>query len=167
MTRRELAGWGLFSLLGGAVNAGATEALSDDLEARCRREVEELHQFFEDWFNGVLEPTDASFQRFDEVIDADFVIISPGGRLSPRAPLSSGLRGAHGSWKTAGDGKIWIAGFQLHRTAGDFAIVTYEEWQRHGGETRGRLSSAFFGQRDGTPNGLAWLHLHEVWMPSE
>lgn len=142
----------------------------DGLEERCRREVVELHQFFQDWFNGTLGRTDESYARFADVIDDDFVLISPEGRMTPRPPLIERLRGAHGAWKEGGDGKpgrIWIENFRLHRMAGDLAVVTYEEWQEVGGETRARLSTAVMGKRKGTPAGVVWLHLHEVWMPVE
>lgn len=175
MTRRELTGLGLLGMVGtaasvgGQADKGGSEHLDltgPNLEEPCRLEVLQLHQFFQDWFNAVLEPTDANFERFASVIDLDFVIISPEGSLSPRAPLLEGLRGAHGSWAAQGDGKIWIENYQLHRVAGGFAVVTYEEWQRIGGKVRTRLSTAFFGRHDSTPNGVTWLHLHEVWMPS-
>jgi hypothetical protein len=32
------------------------------------------------------------------------------------------------------------------------------------GESRGRLSTALFRERDDTPNGVEWLHVHEVWI---
>ena len=135
------------------------------MEEQCRQEVLELHQFFQDWFNGVLEPTDESFARFADVIDEDFVLISPSGRMTGRAPLVERLRGAHGSAKESGS-RIWIESYRLHRLAGDFAVVTYEEWQEgRDGEAGGRLSTAFFGRREGMPNGVVWLHLHEVWLP--
>jgi hypothetical protein len=43
-------------------------------------------------------------------------------------------------------------------------LATYEEWQVIEGETRGRLSTALFRNREGTPNGIEWVHLHETWM---
>ncbi len=86
--------------------------------------------------------------------------------MTERGPLVERLRGAHRAWREDGGdaGRIWIENFRLHRLAEDFALVTYEEWQEVGGEVRGRLSTAFFGRREGTPNGVVWLHLHEVWL---
>lgn len=170
MTRRDLNFWCLFGALAGAVgpasaSTGSKTSNPQDLEARCHREVDELHRFFEDWFLARLPSTDAAFERFASVMDKDFIIISPSGRMTRRGPLTDNLRGAHGAWKATDDAKIWIENFQLHRTLGDAVLVTYEEWQQRGDAPRGRLSSALFGPRPGTPNGVAWLHLHEVWLP--
>ena len=132
------------------------------METRCRDEVIELHRFFQDWFNAVLEPD--GFSRFTGVMADGFVIVTPDGGLVGLAELSDGLRGAHGRWQ--GEGRIWIEGFRLHRVEGDVAVVTYEEWQDEGGEVKGRLSTALFRRREGTPNGVEWLHLHEVWLPA-
>ena len=137
------------------------------MEEACRQEVVELHQFFQDWFNGILEASDESFARFADVIDEDFVIVQPNGEMTARGPLVDRLRKSHGSRKEGGQIRIWIENYRLHRSAGDLAVVTYEEWQDLGGEVRGRLSTAVFGRREEMPNGVVWLHLHEVWMPPE
>ena len=80
--------------------------------------------------------------------------------------MTEGLRGAHGRWGSK-PGRIWIERFRFHHRLGEAAVVTYEEWQEVDGETRGRLSTAVFGAREGRPNGVVWLHLHEVWLPTE
>ena len=33
------------------------------------------------------------------------------------------------------------------------------------GTITGRVSTAVFRERADTPNGLAWLHVHETWLP--
>jgi hypothetical protein len=134
------------------------------MEKRCHREVVELHRFLESWFNGVLESSDEGFARFAEAMDDGFILISPGGEMSELAPLVAGLRVAHGRWTSAA--RIRVEKVRLHRLLGeDAAVVTYEEWHEVGDEVRGRLSTAVFGRREGTPNGVVWLHLHEVWLP--
>ena len=132
------------------------------MEKRCRDEVLELHRFFQDWFNAVLEPD--GFSRFADVMADGFVIVTPEGRLRDLGELSDGLRRAHGAWK--GEGRIWIEDVRLHRVEGDVAVVTYEEWQDVRGEIKGRLSTALFRRREGIPNGVEWLHVHEVWLPA-
>ncbi len=169
MNRRDLS-LCLFGALAGVAgpamaSTDAEPTEQDDLEARCRREVDELHRFFEDWFLARLPATDDAFQRFASVMDDNFLIISPSGRMMRRGSLVDHLRSAHGAWKATGNAKIWIEKFQLQRTLGDAALVTYEEWQQRGEAPRGRLSSALLGPRPETPNGVAWLHLHEVWLP--
>ena len=44
-------------------------------------------------------------------------------------------------------------------------LVSYQEWQDMDGRTRGRRSTAVMKRVEGKPNDLAWLHVHETWMP--
>ncbi len=142
-------------------------ASEDAMQARCEKEVLELHRFFQDWFNGVLEPTDEDFARFRDVMAEGFVIVTPGGSLREREALVSRLRSAHGSWRRDGQpaGRLWIENVRFHRREGALALVTYEEWQETGDGTRGRLSTALFRPREDAPNGVEWLHVHETWLP--
>ena len=138
------------------------------MEQRLSSEVVELHQFFEDWFNGVLPPTDAAFERFSSVLADDFLIISPGGELTEREELLARLEAAHGIWReNRRPGRIWIENLVVRHQVGDQALVLYEEWQEIEGETRGRLSTALFERRDGLPNDVEWVHVHEVWLPNQ
>ena len=51
--------------------------------------------------------------------------------------------------------------------ADDLYLALYEEWQHAEKTTTGRLSSALFGPRSGAPNSVAWLHVHETWLPAK
>ena len=135
------------------------------MEERCRQEVIELHQFFQDWFNGNLATTKAYFARLTDVLGAEFVIVGPDGRLTERATLITGLRQAYGS---RNDFKIWIENFRFHSYRGSMVVVTYEEWQQAGdGSIAARISTAVFQEKVGTPNGVMWLHVHETWLARE
>lgn len=127
-------------------------------------EIVELHAFFEGWLGGTLPPTDAVYARLAETMAPEFALVTPGGKLVPRKQLLAQLRAAHGSrpgWR------IWIQDPKLRLQAGDLLIATYEEWQRHGdGIVTGRLSTAIFRARPAAPNGLAWVHVHETWLPT-
>jgi len=138
------------------------------MEQRCSDEVLELHQFLEEWFNAKLPPTDEAYRRFSSVMAEEFILISPNGVLSEREELVDRLRDAHGMWRQASrPGRIWIENLTVRHQVGDQAMVLYEEWQEFEGEIRGRLSTAVFRRRAGTPNDLEWLHLHEVWLPNQ
>jgi len=144
----------------------AEEAMSEDsMEARCHREVIELHKFFEGWFNGDAD-TSGDFDRFEDVMAEGFVIVTPEGRAIERQDLVDGLRRARRSWRQDGaeGGRIWIESLRLHHAEGDLALVTYQEWQEVQGVVKGRLSTALFRTRDDTPNGVEWLHVHETWL---
>ena len=135
------------------------------MEEQCRREVNELHEFFVDWFNGESEAPE--FSRFERALARGFVIITPDGRLRERVEILEQVRNARGSWQQPGEppGCIHIENFQLRWQHGNVILCSYEEWQEGRAETKGRLSTAVFGLRAETPNGVEWLHLHEVWLP--
>jgi hypothetical protein len=138
------------------------------MERRCSDEVVQLHQFFQDWFNATLPPTTEEFERFSSVMAEKFVIISPNGELTERDELLERLQDAHGIWhEMSRPGRIWIENLQVRHQVGDQILVLYEEWQEIEGESRGRLSTALFRRCEGTPNGIEWLHVHEVWLPEQ
>lgn len=128
----------------------------------CRKEIEELHQFFQDWFNGDLPQTDASFARFADVMAPDFEMVVPNGRSVPIISLQPALRQRYNSWQ---NGRIWIKNVRVHWQKRDLLLVVYEEWQAVDGEENGRLSSVLLQQQPNLPNGLLWLYVHETWLP--
>ena len=136
-----------------------------DIESHCRKEVVELHEFFQQWFAGVLPQTDEAFDRFASVMADEFHIVSPVGRIMQRDTILEAVRAAHGSG--GGGVKIWIKNHTHRLTIGDAALVTYEEWQTKGDETRGRLSSALLRVKAGLLNDLQWLHVHETWLQDD
>ena len=127
-------------------------------------EVVGLHDFFQGWLDGTLPETDAVYARLAATTAPEMLIVTPGGERVLGAQLAAELRGAHGSrpgWR------MWIEAAELRLEAGGLLVVTYEEWHRSAaGEVRGRLSTAVLREQAGTPHGLAWLHVHETWLPA-
>ena len=132
--------------------------------ARCRREIEGLHAFFVDWYDGVLD--EDTFARMDAAIGDGFQLVTTTGAVLDRAAVRSMVREGYG--KTAGEGfDIEIRNVALVRDLGEKVLVRYEEWQLTGeeGDEReedGRVSTVLLREADGTPEGLEWLDLHET-----
>ena len=128
-------------------------------------EIVELHDFFQEWLDGTLPATDEAYARLVDTQVPEFVIITPGGELIPGPTLLAQLRAAHGSrpgWR------IWIDNAELRLEQSGLSVATYEEWQRHAdGTVTGRISTVVFHEQPGTPNGLAWVHVHETWLPEQ
>ena len=126
-------------------------------------EIVELHEFFVGWLGGALPATDGVFSRLTDTVAEEFLLIGPNGERTPRARLIAELRAGHGSrsgWT------MWIENAELRFRAAGLVVATYEEWQRYAdGTITGRVSTAVFRERADTPNGLAWLHVHETWLP--
>lgn len=141
-------------------------------EALYTREVEALHRFFQDWFNGELPNTDEAFARFADALDTDFFIVPPSGHLADRPRLLELLRPGHGRYEGDYRGRVWVENVKIRRLEENLAVVTYEEWQKTvnaSGVTlddpRGRLSSALLRLDPEAPGGVRWLHVHETWLP--
>ena len=131
----------------------------------AKTEVEQLHRFFQDWFNGDLPNTDAAFARFDTVMGEAFEMVVPAGATVPRPALMKGLRGAYGKNKHA-PCRIWIEAVSVRQLADGLVLVAYQEWQEMDGQVKGRQSTAIMRQVGDKPNNLVWQHLHETWLPS-
>jgi hypothetical protein len=126
---------------------------------RIAQEIVELHDFFTGWFTGELE-SDA-FSRLEDSLDEDFYLISPSGDIDDRDALLESVRRAHGSRES--DFTIRIEHIEPRSAHGDVHVATYEEIQPADatGPPR-RLSTVVFAEDLGCPNGLRWLHVHEV-----
>lgn len=170
-TRRRLTFLAALSALAllviGRGATGPRAAAEESMDDRCRTEVEQLHEFFVGWMSGRLEADPGTFRRLDDVLAAEFEMVSPDGERIMRDQLTSGLLSAHGvhAGRTR-PFRIRIVNYRGHPLDRNLLLATYEEWQVIEGETRGRLSTALFRNRKGTPNGVEWVHLQETWKPA-
>lgn len=132
----------------------------------CRREIEELHAFFEGWFEGTLPDDETTFARVADALAEDFELISPDGLRRDRNAILASIRDGYGSH--AGEGRqfrIEIHDVRPRLVVADAALLTYEEWQTSDGSENRRLSSAWFRGTDEAPFGVRWVHLHETALP--
>lgn len=132
----------------------------------CRREIEELHVFFEEWFEAAVPDDDVTFARVAEALAEDFELISPDGRRRDRDTTLASIRGGYG--EHAGEGKefrIEIHDLRVRWALDGGALLTYEEWQTSDGSENRRLSSAWFRRAEEAPRGVRWVHLHETALP--
>lgn len=135
------------------------------MDEKCRKEITELHRFFQDWLTGRLPATDEAFARFAGVLDHEFEIITPTARILGREELLRSFRGAHSTHCERPRFRIRIEDVQGRPLQGNVYLATYQEWQGNDDDARGRLSTALFEAQAGTPHGVSWLHVHEVWIP--
>jgi hypothetical protein len=145
----------------------AQPTIEDGMEQQCKEEVVQLHRFFEDWFRGRLDDTDPEFARFAGVLGESFSFVSTDGVLLDRTTLLDAVRGSYASWRGDPAARIWIENARLLHHHGELATMVYEEWQQVGERIRGRLSTVVFQLAADRPNGVVWLHVHEVWLPED
>jgi len=128
---------------------------------RCVAEINELHQFFEDWLTGTLPETDAAFERVERALGPGFRLIHPSGSWRSRGDVLKGLRAGYGGQP---DLTIQIRDAQLVDEGEELLLATYEEWQEAGDSSDGRLSTVLFRRAEEGPNGLRWIHVQETWI---
>ena len=118
------------------------------------REVRDLHRFFAAYFSGA----ETDLGRLVDALAPGFRMIGPDGIERDR----DGTIAAVGASAGAHDVEIEIRNPRLV-TDGPPLVVTYEEWQRVGGDDTftGRVSTALLEPHDG---GFRWLHVHETWL---
>lgn len=123
----------------------------------AQTEIEILHRFFTDWFNGAIAQDEILFTSgFAEKMAAEFVIIPPSGQIMTREQILEAVRQSYGRHTNF---EITIRNVQIHWETAGFVLATYEEWQAG----KGRLSTALLEMSE-TP---IWHHVHETWLPEE
>lgn len=132
------------------------------LARRCRREVDELHEFFEGWLSGTLKP--GTFGRVEAALAREFSMVGPDGIRRAREPLLGRIRRGRGSRP---DLRIRIRDVRVVFSGEDRCLLTYEEWQDAPDMSAGRISTALFRREEKAPAGVVWVHLHETWIPEE
>lgn len=146
--------------------SASTMSSAKHTEASAIAEIQQLHQFFEDWFRGTLEKTPAAFQRFEHVMAAEMSFIAPSGAPLSRAALVDFLWQSHG--KNQNDAlRIWTENETARVINDDVIVGVYEEHQELDGQHSVRRSSVFFQASDTAPNGWQWQHVHETWIATE
>ena len=137
------------------------------MEESCKNEVIELHKFFEQWFKAEIENSSEFFARFESVISKEFLLIMPTGKTTTREEIIKQIRNGYGSRKDDEvPYRLWVKDIQCRMIEGNLCLVTYEEWGEIRSKINARLSSALFRKKNGTANSVEWVHVHEVYIPT-
>jgi len=129
----------------------------DEDDMGWRREIEELHQFFEDWFLG----TESSMQRVEEVFAPDMTFVGPNGAETNRDETIRMIR--DGRAHTT-DLRITTTDHRLLHRADDVLVASYVEHHQLAETSNRRLSTVVFLADPDAPNGLLWLRVQETWI---
>lgn len=148
--------------------AATTPAAVPDLRVPNRpaweNEARQLHEFFLGWYRGEIADTDENYARLADVLADDFMLITTGGFCVSREQMLQMMRGEHG---TKPDLRLDTDGYSLRFEEGGVVLFTYRENGETGGRRKSSLISVVMRKAPGTPNGLRWVHLHEVAAPVE
>lgn len=121
----------------------------------------QLHQFFQDWYNGAIPETKAGFTRLENALSEGFRIITPVAQIIEREAILQSIESAHNTRLAM---RIWIEDVRIQRWFENHILASYQEWQEIDAKTSCRLSSVLFQSNQDNPNGLEWLYVHETWL---
>ena len=133
------------------------------MQAHVEGEIHGLHAFFQDWYRGAIENSDPSFVRLQDVLAPEFTLITADGYVVPRAQLLPLMRG---EYATKPEIEMWVENVQLRLDAGEILVATYEEHGVTANGKRATLITAVLRAKPETPNGVEWVHIHEVGLPA-
>ena len=121
-------------------------------------EVESLHQFIQQWFNGAVPKTDEVFARLSASWPEGFTLVDPRNKCHSSTELLESTYQLHGKFPHL---SIHIKKMKVSRHRSGTAIAVYEEWHVEPIETEARLCSATFAFESAHPGRLSWVHIHE------
>jgi hypothetical protein len=133
------------------------------MEQDIHNEIIQLHQFFQNWFNGMLPFNKDNFSRLENALEPGFLLINPYGSCLNRDGILDSLRSAYNTEKSI---RIWIEKPSVKHSFGNITIATYQEWQKKDQKTTSRFSTVVFRAHQINPNGVRWVHVHETWINS-
>ncbi|MBT7953007.1 MAG: DUF4440 domain-containing protein [Gammaproteobacteria bacterium] len=134
-----------------------------DLERDVHKEIDDMHVFFVEWFNGTADKNSYE-EKFVSRFDPAVIFIGPNGMLLDYENLMAMMREAHGSNP---DFRIAIRDVTIRHESDTQVVATYTEWQRNAMNSdnadNGRLTTVMLSR--GKP--LRWLHVQETWLPED
>ena len=128
------------------------------IDELTQAEIVALHQFFQDYFTGAIEPD--AIARFETSMDDTFTIIAADGRVTDYATITNIIRNAYNRQRNF---RIWIENVIVRQHVGNIIVATYEEWQQVEATITSRVSTVMFHYQPqaATHQQLTWLHVHE------
>jgi hypothetical protein len=122
-------------------------------------QVTELHAFLEQWFNGALPKTTASFTRLSTACPPNFTLIDPQNVRHSAKSLLAHTYDQHGQFPGL---SIQIKNAQVSGESHGVGVVIYEEWHTDPSGVEGRLCSATLVSAPPSSAAIMlWVHIHE------
>lgn len=118
-----------------------------------------MERFLEEWISGWLDPSEQALARFGGVLAPSFHIVGPTGAVLDATELREYMRRQHG---TDPETTRWVENSRLAHADPGLAVVIFDEWQVRDGQRKGSVVSAIFRAMTDAPNGVQWIHIHEV-----
>ena len=127
----------------------------DDISKAIKKEIGDLHSYFENYFAGKIEKS--RITRLENCLTSDFKLITPIGVESSREELISMITDSYGSNP---DMQILTDNIRIFPKGDNLYLAMYEESQKGDPKSR-RISSALFSYEN---HQLKWSHVHETYI---
>eukprot|EP00898_Chlorokybus_atmophyticus_P003795 jgi/Chlat1/4416/Chrsp29S04544 len=117
------------------------------------------------WYRGESENTDDEWQRLAKIFAAEFSIVVPSGQVLSREQMLRQLRGQHGRESSHGNHfYAWVDRVHPVVSGANLRVATFTELhEAHGsGKRVAKQNTLVFREKEGSPHGLEWVHLHET-----
>lgn len=131
-----------------------------NINSQIQKEIVQIHQYFEDWYNGSSAEDYIEFDlnvsnRFCD----NFKIVMPDGTLYQRNEILKVIKDGYG---TGDNFQIEIKMISTEAIKEDLFLVLYEEWHSESGKDRaGRIAAVILKKNDECVLGYEWIHCHE------
>ncbi len=126
---------------------------------KYKKEIEELHRFFVEWYTGILKNSEEHFSRFKDVMAGTVHFVGTDGSVADKNDLLNWIKQAWAGYAT-GEFNIKIKEFKLMHETKETALVSYQEWQNFRGKTLILVSSVLLSKTENRYNNLEWQHIH-------
>jgi len=126
-------------------------------------EIRGLHSFFRAWYRGEVPNSDDVFARVSDYLAPEFALITSSGFVANREQVLGMLRSEHAARPDLG---MSVENLQLKLVSGEIVVATYEEHGTTSDGKRATLITAVLRKNLVLGNGLEWVHIHEVLLPS-
>lgn len=128
------------------------------IETSAPGEVIRLHQFFDDWYNGL---PGLSIAPFADAMDPRFTIVTPEGNVLGHSSIVAAVENGFGK----GGISITVENFHVE-DLGTVVVCRYDEIHETPQEVTRRISTAVMVIDQDTPGGYRWVTVHETWAAS-
>ena len=130
------------------------------MEEKIRKEILNLHDFFQSWFSGKVEQSESLFgSNVSDHFDPSFEFVMPDGSHSKKEETISSIYEAYG-FDPSFAIKVDIR--SIRALSEEVYLALYEEHQTEEGQENSRLSLAVLCCNPSSKNEITWLHCHET-----